>query len=72
VGDALSADHVIPSPFDRSVVPVVAEAVAATARDEGHVRPGSRGSLTSESDAAMHEAARRAVQRARERGAGTG
>jgi malate dehydrogenase (oxaloacetate-decarboxylating) len=64
VGDRLSADHIIPSPFDRGVVPVVAAAVAATARAQGHVRPGSRGSRTSESEAAMHEAARRAVQRA--------
>jgi malate dehydrogenase (oxaloacetate-decarboxylating) len=64
VGDDLAPDYIIPSPFDRSVVPVVAEAVAATARAQGHVRPGSRGSLESESEAAMHEAARRAVQRA--------
>jgi malate dehydrogenase (oxaloacetate-decarboxylating) len=64
VGDDLAADYVIPSPFDRSVVPVVAEAVSTTARAQGHVRPGSRGSRESESEAAMHEAARRAVQRA--------
>jgi malate dehydrogenase (oxaloacetate-decarboxylating) len=64
VGDDLAPDYVIPSPFDRTVVPVVAEAVAATARAEGNVRPGSRGSRESESEAAMHEAARRAVQRA--------
>ncbi len=64
VGDDLAADYVVPSPFDRSVVPVVAEAVAAAARAQGHVRPGSRGSLESESESAMHEAARRAVQRA--------
>ena len=64
VGDDLAADYIIPSPFDRSVVPVVAEAVASTARAQGHVRPGSRGSLASETEAAMHGAARRAVQRA--------
>ena len=64
VGDDLSADYIIPSPFDRSVVPVVAASVAATSRSQGHVRPGSRGSRQSESEAAMHEAARRAVQRA--------
>jgi malate dehydrogenase (oxaloacetate-decarboxylating) len=64
VGDDLAADYIIPSPFDRSVVPVVAEAVAATARAQGHVRPGSSGSRDAESEAAMHEAARRAVQRA--------
>jgi malate dehydrogenase (oxaloacetate-decarboxylating) len=64
VGDDLAPDYVIPSPFDRSVVPVVADAVSAMAREQGHVRPGSRGSRRSESEAAMHEAARRAVQRA--------
>ncbi len=64
VGADLAPDYVIPSPFDRSVVPVVAEAVAATAREQGHVRPGSAGSLESESQVAMHGAARRAVQRA--------
>ncbi|MBS3940868.1 MAG: NAD-dependent malic enzyme [Actinobacteria bacterium] len=64
VGDDLSADYVVPSPFDRSVVPVVAEAVASTARAQGHVRPGSFGSRDSESEAALHEAARRAVRRA--------
>jgi malate dehydrogenase (oxaloacetate-decarboxylating) len=64
VGDDLAPDYVIPSPFDRSVVPVVADAVSSTARAQGHVRPGSRGSRESESEAAMHEAARRAVQRA--------
>jgi malate dehydrogenase (oxaloacetate-decarboxylating) len=62
--DDRSPDYIIPSPFDRTVVPVVAEAVASTARAQGHVRPGSRGSRTSESEAAMHEAARRAVRRA--------
>ncbi|MTV27145.1 NAD-dependent malic enzyme [Nitriliruptoraceae bacterium ZYF776] len=67
VGDDLAPDYIIPSPFDRSVVPVVAEAVASTARAQGHVRPGSRGSRESESQAAMHEAARRAVKRAVER-----
>ncbi|MFA9444540.1 NAD-dependent malic enzyme [Egicoccus sp. AB-alg6-2] len=64
VGDDLGPDYVIPSPFDRSVVPVVAEAVARTAREQGHVRPGSLGSRDSESQAALHEAARRAVRRA--------
>ncbi len=64
VGEDLAPDYVIPSPFDRSVVPVVAEAVAHTARKQGHVRPGSAGSLQSESDAAMQTAARRAIQRA--------
>jgi malate dehydrogenase (oxaloacetate-decarboxylating) len=64
VGDDLAADYVVPSPFDRSVVPAVADAVASTARAQGLVRPGSEGSLDSESQAAMHEAARRAVRRA--------
>jgi malate dehydrogenase (oxaloacetate-decarboxylating) len=64
VADDLAPDYVIPSPFDRSVVPVVAEAVAHMARQQGHVRPGSAGSLQSESEAAMQTAARRAVQRA--------
>jgi malate dehydrogenase (oxaloacetate-decarboxylating) len=64
VTDDLADDYIIPSPFDRGVVPVVAEAVASTARAQGHVRPGSYGSRESESEAAMHEAARRAVQRA--------
>ncbi len=64
VGDDLAPDYVIPSPFDRSVVPVVAEAVSRTAREQGHVRPGSAGSLRSESEAAMQTAARRAIQRA--------
>jgi malate dehydrogenase (oxaloacetate-decarboxylating) len=67
VGDELAPDYVIPSPFDRSVAPAVAEAVSATAREQGHVRPGSRGSLESESESAMHAAARRAVERALER-----
>ncbi len=64
VGDDLAADYIIPSPFDRSVVPVVAEAVAATARAQGYVRPGSQGSLVSETEAAEQDAAARAVQRA--------
>ncbi len=64
VGEDLAPDYVIPSPFDRSVVPVVAEAVSHTARTQGHVRPGSAGSLRSESEAAMQTAARRAIQRA--------
>jgi hypothetical protein len=62
--DELAADHIIPSPFDRSVAPAVATAVAEEARREGHVRPGSRGSLEDEADAQAHEAARRAVERA--------
>jgi hypothetical protein len=64
VGDELAADYVIPSPFDRSVAPAVAEAVASKARELGHVRPGSHGSLERETEAQAHEAARRAVQRA--------
>ncbi len=64
VGEDLAHDYVVPSAFDRSVVPAVAAAVAAAAREEGHVRPGSRGSLASESEAAQQEAAQRAVQRA--------
>ncbi|MFP4634846.1 MAG: NAD-dependent malic enzyme [Nitriliruptoraceae bacterium] len=64
VGDDLAPDYVVPSAFDRSVVPAVAEAVAAAAREQGHVRPGSHGSLASESQAAQQEAAQRAVQRA--------
>ncbi|MBW3658844.1 MAG: hypothetical protein KY457_09410, partial [Actinobacteria bacterium] len=64
VGDALAADYIIPSPFDRSVAPAVADAVAMMAREQGHVRPGSRGSLERETEAQAHEAARRAVQRA--------
>jgi malate dehydrogenase (oxaloacetate-decarboxylating) len=69
VGDELAPDYVIPSPFDRSVAPAVAEAVSTMAREQGHVRPGSSGSLESESEAAMHVAARRAVERAVERDA---
>jgi len=64
VGDDLAHDYVIPSPFDRSVVPIVAEAVASTARQQGHVRPGSSGSLATETRAAELEAAQRAAQRA--------
>ncbi len=64
VGDDLAADYIIPSPFDRSVAPAVADAVAMMAREQGHVRPGSRGSLERETEAQAHEAARRAVQRA--------
>ena len=64
VGAGLASDYVIPSPFDRSVPDAVAEAVMITARDQGHVRPGSRGSLEEETEASEHEAARRAVQRA--------
>ncbi len=64
VGDEASEDYIIPSAFDRSVAPAVAEAVAATAREQGHVRPGSYGSLREELEAQAHEAARRAVERA--------
>ncbi len=64
VGEDLDADYIVPSPFDRSVAAVVATAVADTARAQGHVRPGSRGSRASESEAAMQQAANRAVQRA--------
>ncbi|MFT5224173.1 MAG: malate dehydrogenase (oxaloacetate-decarboxylating) [Glaciecola sp.] len=63
VGDDLAHDYIIPSPFDRSVAPAVAAAVADKAREQGHVRPGSRGSLAGEAEAQAHEAARRAVQR---------
>ncbi len=35
VGDELTADRIIPSPFDAQVVPVVAKAVADAARREG-------------------------------------
>ncbi|MDE3720956.1 NADP-dependent malic enzyme [Nocardiopsis sp. N85] len=38
VGDDLSADYVIPSPFDERVVPAVAAAVAAQAREDGVAR----------------------------------
>ena len=64
VGDQLAADYIIPSPFDRSVAPAVATAVADSARQQGLVRPGSRGSLAKETEAQAHEAASRAVQRA--------
>jgi malate dehydrogenase (oxaloacetate-decarboxylating) len=64
VGDDLAPDYIIPSPFDRSVAAAVAQAVAMMAREQGHVRPGSRGSLERETEAQAHEAARRAVQRA--------
>jgi malate dehydrogenase (oxaloacetate-decarboxylating) len=64
VGEDLAADYIVPSPFDRRVVPVVADAVAEVARQQGHVRPGSRGSLSSEREAAEQETAQRAVQRA--------
>ncbi len=67
VGDELSEDYIIPSAFDRSVAPAVAQAVARTAREQGHVRPGSHGSLEEELQAQAHEAARRAVRRATER-----
>jgi malate dehydrogenase (oxaloacetate-decarboxylating) len=36
----------------------------ATARQQGHVRPGSRGSLSPSRQAAEHDAAQRAIQRA--------
>jgi malate dehydrogenase (oxaloacetate-decarboxylating) len=38
VGEALSADCVIPSVFDERVAPAVADAVAAAAREEGIAR----------------------------------
>ncbi len=62
--DELAADYILPSPFDRSVAPKVAAAVAETANAQGHVRPGSRGSLEGFKQAQAHEAARAAVQRA--------
>ncbi|MBW3577419.1 MAG: NAD-dependent malic enzyme [Actinobacteria bacterium] len=67
VGDEVSEDYIIPSPFDRSVAPAVAEAVARTAREQGLVRPGSFGSLQEELDARAHEAAKRAIARAYDR-----
>jgi malate dehydrogenase (oxaloacetate-decarboxylating) len=67
VGDELSEDYIIPSAFDRSVAPAVAEAVASIARQQGHVRPGSYGSLQEELEAQAHEAARRAISRASQR-----
>jgi len=68
VGEALDAQHIIPSAFDRRVAPAVAEAVAQAARDEGHVRPGSGGSRREETAAALREAALRAVERGRQHG----
>ncbi len=62
VGDDLAADHVVPSPFDRTVAPSVARAVADTARRQGHVRPGSGGSLAVEARAVAHAAARRTIR----------
>jgi malate dehydrogenase (oxaloacetate-decarboxylating) len=38
VGDDLSEDHIVPSPFDARVGPAVAEAVAAAARRDGVAR----------------------------------
>ena len=38
VGDELSAEHIITSPFDTRVAPAVAAAVAAAARAEGVAR----------------------------------
>ncbi len=64
VGEDVSEDYIIPSPFDRSVAPAVAAAVSRTARDQGWVRPGSAGSLKEELEAQAREAARRAVARA--------
>ncbi len=64
VGDDVSEDYIVPSPFDRSVAPAVAAAVAQTARAQGYVRPGSSGSLKQEIDAQAYEAARRVVARA--------
>ncbi len=62
--EELADDYIIPSPFDRSVAPRVAEAVADKARELGLVRPGSRGSLEDETRATAHDAAHRAVERA--------
>ncbi len=67
VGEDLGEEYIIPSPFDRSVAPVVAEAVAATAREQGHIRPGAHGSWRDEHEAHAKEAAREAVKRASER-----
>ena len=39
VGDDLTADYIIPSPFDERVAPAVAAAVAAQARTDGVARP---------------------------------
>ncbi len=64
VGGDASEDFIIPSPFNRAVAPAVAEAVALTARAQGHVRPGSFGSLQEELEAQAQEAARRAISRA--------
>jgi len=38
VGDAVAADYIVPSVFDRKVAPYVADAVAAAARQEGVAR----------------------------------
>jgi malate dehydrogenase (oxaloacetate-decarboxylating) len=65
VGDDLTADHVIPSAFDRRVAPAVAAAVAQAAREEGHVRPGSGGSRRDETAGALREVALRAIERGR-------
>jgi malate dehydrogenase (oxaloacetate-decarboxylating) len=59
VGDELSADRIVPSPFDPRVAPAVAEAVAASARAAGKVRPGSEGSLAHESEVALAAVGRR-------------
>ncbi len=67
VGDEASEEYIIPSPFNREVAPAVAEAVAHTAREQGHVRPGSFGSLQEALQAQAQEAARRAVARAARR-----
>ncbi|MBW3665071.1 MAG: NAD-dependent malic enzyme [Actinobacteria bacterium] len=64
VGEEATEDYIIPSPFDRSVAEAVALAVAETARAQGHVRPGSQGSLEEEAKIHAHEAARRAVEAA--------
>jgi malate dehydrogenase (oxaloacetate-decarboxylating) len=65
VGEDLSAEHIIPSAFDRRVAPAVGAAVAQAARDEGHVRPGSGGSRREETSTALREAALRAIERGR-------
>ncbi|HEX9890401.1 MAG TPA: NAD-dependent malic enzyme [Nitriliruptorales bacterium] len=67
VGDDASEDYIIPSPFDRSVAPAVAMAVAETARLQGLIRPGSHGSLQDEVSAHAAEAARAAVEAAASR-----
>lgn len=40
--DALSEDYIIPSLFDKQIVPQIAKAVAAAARETGVARRGER------------------------------